>query len=92
MIRLSGCLLEMLREPLGGGGVPFIKGVQTHLGHNHVTSDGGGRVGWVICCRHDFFFCNPFIVHEFFLEVCICLIFFSPFNTLYDFVCVCVCG
>ena len=35
--------------------VLFIKEVRTHLGDIHFTSEGGGGVGWVICCRHDFF-------------------------------------
>ena len=31
-------------------GVLFIKEVRKHF-----TSEVGGGVGWVICCRHDFF-------------------------------------
>ena len=93
MIRLhvSGCLLEVAPCENRTTRVLFIKEVQTHLGANHFTSEGPrgsrGGEGWVNCCRHEFFF-NPFICREFFLEVCICLIFSCPSNTLHDFFCV----
>ena len=35
-------------------GALFIEEVRTHLGDIHFTSEGGGEVGWVICCMHDF--------------------------------------
>ena len=55
MIRLSGCLLEVAPCKNQTTGVLFIKEVRTHLGDIHFTSEGGGGVVWVICCRHDFF-------------------------------------
>ena len=92
MIRLSSWLLELAPCKNWTTRVLFVKEVRTQLGANHFTSEGPrgsrGGEGWVNCCRHDFFF-NPFICREFFLEVCICLIFFSPSNTLWTWFFLC---